>query len=211
MKNGAGLVKLIGDEKTLGILKTSLAETVFEYINEIPTKATAYVVGCGFGRSRDNLLKVLLPQIKVPVCIDADGINFTADNIYILKSISAEKVLTPHPAEMARLTRSTTEYVQSHRIEVASSFAKQHSLVLVLKGARTVVATPDRLYVNTSGNASLAKGGSGDVLAGMIGANLAKGMTAEQSAISAVLQHGLAGEKQSAIVGMEAVLPSELL
>ncbi|OGO90492.1 MAG: hypothetical protein A2Y17_12740 [Clostridiales bacterium GWF2_38_85] len=216
LKSGVGLVKLINDEKTLNYLKQSLSEPVFEYISEAPAKATACVVGCGFGRARDALLAKLLSAIKIPLCIDADGINFVADNIYILKSISADNivtkvVLTPHPTEMARLTGKTTEYIQSHRLEVAGRFAQEQRVVLVLKGARTVVATPDRLYVNTGGSAALAKGGSGDVLSGMIGAYLTQGMSAENAAVTAVYLHGKAGDRQSEIVGMDSVMPSELL
>ena len=126
-----------------------------------------------------------------------------------MNKISAEKVLTPHPAEMARLIGSDTSSVQQKRIRIAADFAKRYDCILVLKGARTVIATPNELFINTSGSSALAKGGSGDVLSGMIGAYLARGLDATAAAAVAVYLHGEAGDRN--ITQADAVLPSELL
>lgn len=216
LKCGVGLVNLVADEKTLDYTKQAMAEPVYTVMSgnpemDKPVNATAYVIGCGYGRDRDDYLKKLLYLADKPVCLDADGINLIADNIYILNKISAEKVLTPHPAEMGRLISKDAKFVQAHRLKVATEFANAHNCVVVLKGARTVIASPDTVYVNTSGSSALAKGGSGDVLAGMVGAFLARGMTPVKAAALAVWMHGTAGDKKAAESGEDSLLPSRLL
>ena len=114
----------------------------------------------------------------------------------MLSKAQAPLVLTPHPGEMARLLKTTVQDVQRHRLEYAKEFAVKQRLVLVLKGNKTVVACPDgKVYINTTGNPGMAKAGSGDVLAGIIGAFLAQGMAPEQAAAGGVYLHGLAGDR----------------
>lgn len=108
-------------------------------------------------------------------------------------------MLTPHPGEMARLTGLSTAEVQRDRIDLARRYAEEHGVTLVLKGARTVVATPDGVvYVNTTGNPGMATGGTGDVLAGVIAGLLAQRLTAEQAAAFGVWLHGAAGDRAAA-------------
>ena len=161
-------------------------------------RTTACLVGCGLGTSREaqKLVVYLLARSKAPMVIDADGLNAIAAEPEMLSKAQAPLVLTPHPGEMARLLKTTVQDVQRHRLEYAKEFAVKQRLVLVLKGNKTVVACPDgKVYINTTGNPGMAKAGSGDVLAGIIGAFLAQGMAPEQAAAGGVYLHGLAGDR----------------
>jgi ADP-dependent NAD(P)H-hydrate dehydratase / NAD(P)H-hydrate epimerase len=121
-------------------------------------------------------------------------------------------IITPHPGEMARLVASTTEEVQANRIEVASDFASSHRLYVVLKGHRTVIATPEgRIFINPTGNAGMATGGTGDVLTGMIAAFLAQLLDAEAACRLAVFVHGTAGDLAQASEGEVAMTATDLL
>ena len=141
--------------------------------------ASACLIGCGLGRGKaaQEALQAVLAESRVPLIIDADGINLLAEHINSLKTAEAPVVLTPHPGEMARLLKTTVPDVQAHRLEVARNFAAEHHVTLVLKGAGTIVAQPDGMaYLNPTGNAGMARGGSGDVLAGMIASFIAQGV-----------------------------------
>ena len=117
------------------------------------------------------------------------------DSINIVTQAKCKLVLTPHPGEMARLSGLSIEQIQNNRVKTAYDFAREHKVVLLLKGHHTIIATPDgTVYRNLTGNAGMAKGGSGDVLAGMIGSFLAQGLTPEQAAITGAYLHGLAGD-----------------
>lgn len=121
-------------------------------------------------------------------------------------------VLTPHPGEMARLCDDTIPEIQSDRLGAARQKAKDTGAVVALKGAATVVAAPDgRCAVNPTGNPGMAKGGSGDVLAGMAGAFLAQGVQAFEAAVLAVYLHGYAGDRCAERLGQRAMLPTDLV
>lgn len=139
----------------------------------------------------------------VPLVLDADALNMLADAddfaSWPKRPADMPAVLTPHPGEMARLIRSSTAAVQRDRIGTARDYAVKHGVVLVLKGAATVTALPDgTVYVNTTGNAGMATGGSGDVLAGIIGSLLAQGLPAGTAAAFGVWLHGAAGDRAAA-------------
>ena len=148
-------------------------------------------------------LRALWESIELPLVLDADALNMMADSDEPLASWPKRRhptILTPHPGEMARLCRISTEEVQRGRIELARRFAEQHEVILVLKGARTVVAAPDgSVYVNTAGNPGMATGGSGDVLAGMIGGLLAQGWDGTAAAAVGVYWHASAGDRAAAM------------
>lgn len=187
---GVGLIDLALPESVYPAAASAIRESVFtllpEQENEISIseaeallsgklahRTTACLVGCGLGTSREaqKLVEYLLARSKAPMVIDADGLNAIAAEPEMLSKAQAPLVLTPHPGEMARLLKTTVQDVQRHRLEYAKEFAVKQRLVLVLKGNKTVVACPDgRVYINTTGNPGMAKAGSGDVLAGIIGA-----------------------------------------
>jgi NAD(P)H-hydrate epimerase len=146
------------------------------------------------------------------VIIDADGINALAENIHILRGRNAPVILTPHPGEMARLTGRPIAEIEADRQRVAMDFAAKHGVVVVLKGHETVIASPDGgLILNHTGNPGLAKGGSGDILAGMIASFSAQGIEPVYAAAIAVFLHGLAADRTAARKSQYAMLPSELL
>lgn len=212
---GVGLVDVALPESIYPIAAGGACEAIFTLLPEESTrvrmpeakrllsqklkgKTTACLVGCGLGLSEESrsMVEYLVENSSVPMVIDADGLNAIAEKPEILKKAQAPMVLTPHPGEMARLLHTTTKEVQEHRLECAGKFAAAYKAVLVLKGNKTVVACPDgRLFVNLTGNPGMAKGGSGDVLAGMIGAFLAQGLSPEEAAIGGVYLHGLAGDR----------------
>ncbi len=214
LRSGVGLLKLAADEYVQSVLKTCLFEAVFIRPDEIlKQNPSAYLIGCGIGRDYDGILRTLLPSLEKPTIIDADGINYLAANINVLKNMrsSASPILTPHPAEMGRLIGKDAAFVQSDREHIALSFAAEHGCVLVLKGKNTVIAEPDgKITVNTSGNSGLSKGGSGDVLAGVIASLCAQGYSAADAAVLGVYAHGLAADRLAAKYGEHGLLPRDL-
>ena len=177
-------------------------------------RASACLVGCGLGKSpaaRSEVLGVIRNS-AVPVVVDADGINLVSEHIDALKEAKAPLILTPHPGEMGRLLGTDAADVQSRREECARVFAEKHRVILVLKGAGTLVASPDgRLYRNATGNPGMARGGSGDVLAGMIGSFLAQGIGPFEAAAGAVYLHGLAGDRCASRLSQYGMLPTDLI
>lgn len=214
-RSGVGLIDLALPESIYPIAAGAVKEAVFTLLPEeggqislpkaevllsqrLERKTTACLIGCGLGTSgaAQSLVEFLLAHSRAPMVIDADGLNAVAAKPEMLRKAQAPLVLTPHPGEMARLLKTTVQDVQCHRLEYAKQFAMEHRAVMVLKGNKTVVACPDgRLFINTTGNPGMAKAGSGDVLAGIIGSFLAQGLSPEQAAIGGVYLHGLAGDR----------------
>ncbi|MGD0347590.1 MAG: NAD(P)H-hydrate dehydratase [Terracidiphilus sp.] len=161
---------------------------------------TVLAIGPGMGQSAEtaNFTAGLLSATTIPAVIDADALNILASNAEQLATLAKGRtlVLTPHPGEMARLMGSTVAEVQANRLKTASSFAQRMGVTVVLKGARTLIAHPDgRVAVNTSGNPGMAKGGSGDVLTGLIAGLLAQyPQDAARAVEAAVYLHGLAAD-----------------
>ena len=172
----------------------------------------AVLMGPGLGRSAesDALIRSLLRELKQPLVLDADGINAVSEHIdVLLERADRVTVLTPHDGEFARLGG---DLAGKTRLDAARDFAREHRCVLVLKGHRTIVAAPDgRATVNTTGNSGMAKGGSGDVLAGMILSLIGQGAPALEAAAAAVWLHGRAGDLAAAARGEYGMTPSDLL
>lgn len=232
LKTGAGLVKCLFPKSIYPVMTSHLTQSTFvpvteneqktlsmgslPFILEELKKADAVLLGCGIGVNDD--IEVIVNQVvrecKKPLVIDADGINCLARSIDILQDTTAPVVLTPHPAEMARLTNKTVEEIQKNRIETAKEFALSHKIVLILKGANTVVTDGKAVYVNTTGNPGMAMGGSGDLLSGVIGAFLAQGMEPLKAACAAVYIHGKCGDitaNELSVRGMTVEDMTELL
>ncbi|MCW2276695.1 NAD(P)H-hydrate dehydratase [Heliophilum fasciatum] len=175
---------------------------------------TALVVGPGLGRHQGGgeVLQTLFEATNCPVVVDADGLFALAGSIELLAAAQGPVVLTPHLGEMARLTGMTVEAVAANRVNVALQAAREWGSIVVLKGARTVIASPDgQLCVNTTGNAGMATGGSGDVLAGIIGALLAQGVEPLAAAALGVFVHGLAGDRAAGSTGQLAMKAGDLV
>jgi len=185
--------------------------------NEALDHATATVIGPGLGNS-DAALALLrrATSADFPLLIDADGLNLLATHPVLGNAASrrsAATLLTPHPAEAARLLGTSTDAVQADRIAAALQLATRFKAVVALKGSGTVVAASDgRWWINTTGNPGLASGGTGDVLSGMAGALLAQGWHPECALIGAVHLHGAAADELAATgTGPVGLTASELI
>lgn len=176
-------------------------------------RATAVLLGCGVGFNKDTvrLVSSLIKEIKKPIIIDADGINAISTNIDILKEAQAPIILTPHPGEMSRLCSKPVSEIVTNPIAFAHGFAKEYGVTVVLKTANTVVCNGDSVYVNSTGNAGLARGGSGDLLAGMMVSLLAQGMSSFDAAVCAVYLHGLCADAVAEKTSMRGMLPTDVL
>ena len=203
---GVGLVYVSAKRSLRKILQTRLSEPVFCKM-KISKRATAFVVGCGSAKKAKRVKK-LLKQTK-PTVIDADAINYLSKHKKKLLKKKCDVILTPHEMEMSRLTGKDVAFISQNRELCAVQAAKEFDATVVLKGHETVIATPDgKVYINTTGNSGLAKGGSGDVLAGMTGAFLAQGYTPENAAVIAVWLHGKAADELAEEISMHGILPS---
>lgn len=231
LRCGAGLVKLATVEQNLFAAYPHFPEAVTIPLKagedgtiskaEIPRlleeakQAGAVVFGCGLNQSPalEELLRQLLEHCTAPLLIDADGINLLAKHIEWLNHRRGPVILTPHPGEMARLCGKTIAQIQQDREQTALSFVREYPVVLVLKGHKTLVYDPAGwLWENTTGNPGMARGGSGDVLAGMIGSFLVQpGYTPGQAAAFGVYLHGLAGDLAAAKYSQYAMLPTDLI
>ena len=180
------------------------------FILEKMSGADVIVIGPGLGRGAevDEVVKAVLIGAEVPVVLDADGLNSLAENIDVLKQVSAPVVITPHEGEFRRLGGKT----EDGRLENALAFAREHGCITVLKGSRTVTAMPDgRAFVNTTGNPGMAKGGSGDVLTGVIASLIGQKLPTEEAAAAAQYIHGKAGDICADELGQYSMLPTDMI
>ncbi|GAB7387818.1 NAD(P)H-hydrate dehydratase [Bacillaceae bacterium] len=213
VRSGVGLVTLAVPESVRPVVAAKVTEPIlwtweesaegtFALASASKLQERAHMYSCmavGPGirlwKEGEEWLRRILQTYEGPVVLDADALNLLARNPAILSRRRAAVVLTPHPGEMGRLLGKTAAEVEAQRPQTALEAAQRFQSYVVLKGRFTLIATPDgRLYVNPSGNAALAKGGSGDVLTGMIGAFIAQGLDVEKAVINGVYLHGLAGE-----------------
>ena len=167
-------------------------------------KACAIGPGLGTDPQTESLVLALCRRTKLPMVVDADGINIVAGKPSILDDAPAPRILTPHPGEMSRLAGIPISQVIAERLEVARKFAVEHNAYLVLKGADTVIAAPNgETAINTSGNVGMACGGMGDTLTGIIAGFLCQGLSPWQACCLGVFVHGLAGDLVAERYGIE--------
>ncbi len=229
LRGGAGLVTLASDPHTASCVHASFVEVMTtllpeasapevertEALKHILLGKRALVAGPGMGVSTQaqEMLRSVLLHSPLPMVLDADALNLLCAHTDLLELLPPQRcVLTPHPGEMARLLGMDVAQVQGRRLELAREFAIRHRSVVVLKGARTVIASPDgRLYINSSGNVGMATAGSGDVLSGLIGALLCQGLSPLRSAVLGVFVHGLAGDLVAGSQGEAGMMAGDLL
>lgn len=206
---GAGLVFLAVPEKILPVVQSALFQPVFlpltssadglaDFILQL-NAYTAILVGPGLGKSeRAKFLTLeVIKNYEGIIILDADSINIVSENINILreKKPASTVIFTPHPGEMARLCGTNPAEIQKRRLFYASSFALEYGCIVVLKGAGTIICRSDGMfYVNPTGNAGLSKGGSGDVLAGVMASFAAQGIDPVSAALAGVYLHGRAAD-----------------
>jgi hydroxyethylthiazole kinase-like uncharacterized protein yjeF len=176
---------------------------------------TVLAVGPGISRHSDTaeFVRGVVKKYQTHIVLDADGLNAFEDRTSELKEKASSLVITPHPGEMARLMSSTIAAVQHDRLNVARTFAREHNLIVVLKGNRTLVAQPDgTVWVNTTGNPGMATGGTGDILTGMVSGLVAQNPDRVSDAvIAAVYLHGLAGDVARETMGEHSLIATDLL
>jgi NAD(P)H-hydrate epimerase len=180
-------------------------------ILEFMQQCSACLIGPGMGHTMmtEYLVQNIVLKSEIPLILDADGINSIAVNIDALKSAKCPIILTPHEGEFARLGGDISS---AGRLEGARRFAVEHQCVLVLKGHRTITALPDgTVYINTTGGPAMAKGGSGDVLAGMITALVGQHFPIKDAVIAAVYLHGLAGDICAEELGEYSVTAGDII
>jgi NAD(P)H-hydrate epimerase len=197
------------DETDEGLIAFEALERVLEF------EADVIAIGPGLGQSASTTAFVqgLVERAGVPLVIDADALNaFAGDADRLVGRDGIDIVITPHPGEMARLVGVSVEEVQTHRLDVARDFAATHRVHVVLKGHRTIVASPDgKTFINLTGNAGMATGGTGDVLTGMIAAWFGQILDAEAASKIAVYLHGLAGDLAEADEGEIGMIAGDMV
>jgi NAD(P)H-hydrate epimerase len=230
LRVGTGLVTLAGPRSLNDIYAGSLLEVMTEPLADGPDEGpealtdqqwerllerkTALLFGPGIGvkASWQTALRWLLCNLDLPCVIDADGLNNLAGEVGRLRRAKSAPVLTPHPGEMARLIGTDAATVNHNRVEVASTFARDYHCYVVLKGARTVIATPNgSVFINPTGNPGMATGGTGDVLAGMLAGLLAQDFAVEDALKLGVFLHGFAGDRVAEENGAIGMIASDII
>lgn len=179
------------------------------------TGKTAVAIGPGLTTHEETseLVRTLIPQLSLPCVLDADALNALAGHTALLHTCQQMPVLTPHPGEMARLVGNTTaKAINDDRLGIARQFAGAHHVVLVLKGARTIIADPQGYAaICPTGNPGMATAGMGDALTGMIGGFLAQGLAPSQAAYTGVYLHGMAGDLAAKDKGLAGLIASDVI
>ncbi|HWG41212.1 MAG TPA: NAD(P)H-hydrate dehydratase [Gemmataceae bacterium] len=229
LRGGAGLVRLAVPDGILAIVAAAnpcyttaplpqddhgrLSAAALPELLELVRGNSVAELGPGLGQSADlaGLLVAVLEQTTTPLVLDADALNVLVGRLDALRKHQGPIILTPHPGEFARLLGCDIPSVQTHREELAASFAATHGVVLVLKGHGTIVTDGRRVYVNTTGNPGMATGGTGDVLGGLIAALVGQKLETFAAAQLGVYLHGLAGDLARGQVGEVSLIASDLL
>jgi NAD(P)H-hydrate epimerase len=230
MKVGAGVVVLgvpeslnpVLEEKLTEVMTVPLPETEahtigwksLQLVDKYYEWADVLILGPGLSKevNTQQVILHIIGKIDKKAVIDADGLSALAGNLGILKNLEGEIVLTPHLGEFSRLTGVNPFRIEANRVELARDFAVKYNVVLVLKGAPTVIADPDgNVYINPTGNPGMATAGSGDVLTGIIAGFMAQGLSAVDSAICGVYIHGLAGDMAREKLGELSMMAMDIL
>ncbi len=220
-RSGVGLVYIYTTEENRTILQTLIPEAVLhtyegscpscEEVKQLMKGKDAVAVGPGIGIS-DEMQAVVRTVLdgKLPVILDADGLNNLSHMLAFLEKVQTPLVITPHPMEMARLCKQTVTEVLNDKAYTALSFSEKYHLITVLKDHHTLVTDGVGLYRNETGNHGMATGGSGDVLTGVIGSLLAQGMDPFEAAKTGVYLHGKAGDDAAAVYGKRSLMAGDI-
>lgn len=221
LRSGCGLLTIASVAENRNIIQISVPEALFCANWDLNWKNvgtyTAVGIGCGWGKSPQSihLLTNVLRFVKVPLVIDADGLNLLADNSEMLAFLPKNTILTPHPKEFERLAGQSQD--RAEQIARQQDFSNYYGVVVVLKGHNTSItfpateeATPPILF-NPTGNPGMATGGSGDVLTGMVVSLLAQGLSPQKAAYTAVYLHGLAGDLAAGKLGETSLIAGDIV
>ena len=219
---GAGLVRIYTPEENREILQKLLPEAMVtayteydeEQLEELLQWANVIGIGCGLGTSEcaRKITNYTMLHANTPCVVDADALNLISSDLSYLKSKRQPMILTPHMKEMTRLLGCEMSQLREKKVELLDSFCKEYNVTCVLKDARTLVGNPnENLFLNLTGNSALAKGGTGDVLCGMITGILGQSGNPYNSACLGVYLHGIAGELAAEQKGQYSVLAGEVI
>ncbi|MGI5922230.1 MAG: NAD(P)H-hydrate dehydratase [Syntrophomonadaceae bacterium] len=230
LKAGAGLVTAAVPQSMLPVVETAVTEVMtvplaqtqqaaisldaLPAIESLLAKVSVCAIGPGMSGypEANTILRFVLDMAGIPMVIDADGLNALQGDVEILKHRPIPAVLTPHPGEMARLTGKSIDAIQAQRMDIAREFAREFGVILVLKGNKTLVATPTgELFVNLTGNPGMATAGSGDVLCGLISGFISQGLKPQDAAVAGVYLHGRIGDMVSETRGQRGLTAGDLL
>ena len=228
--SGAGLVTLAIPENIYPMVATQnpeslllplaeqdghFAEHALEELSSRLSTFTSIAIGPGMGRfdGGERLIKNLFTSLaNQSIVLDADALFFIRNQLDLIRHYNGDVILTPHPGEMATLLNTTVQEIEANRLDVAKDFAVSNQVYLMLKGHRSIIATPTgEVYINPFGNDALGKGGSGDVLTGLITSFLAQGASPTHALISASYVHAKAGEEQAKIYSQYGVTPLDTI
>lgn len=191
------------------------AEKAIEELAPLLNQYDCVTVGPGISRfpNGEEWMKALFSNLtNQPVVIDADALYLMSNQKDLLKNYKGQVIMTPHPGEMSKLLNISVKEVEGNRFEIARQFAKEHSIYLLLKGHRSVIAEPSGgLYINPHGHDALGKGGSGDILTGLIASFLAQGASPINALISASYLHARAGEERAKELSHYGVMPFDII
>lgn len=229
LRSGAGLVTWAIAEPLAHIAEITCTEVITwpipgsemghpsidarELLAEASHEADAVVLGPGLPTAGETgeLLRLLIPELHAPLVLDAGGLTAMGTGLKPLQKRRKPTILTPHPGEMSRVTQAQTPEIQADRAKAARELAARSEAVVLLKGAGTVVASGDRLFVNETGNPGMATAGAGDVLSGLIAGLLAQGMDAYGAAALSAHLHGAAGDLAAARKGIHGLIAGDIL
>ena len=230
MRAGAGLVTVATSASAQPIVASLLVEAMsvplpetesrtvavkaHDALTELADARDAVALGPGLGLDEETrrVARALIHEVPRPMVVDADALTALVDHLAELRGAAGARYLTPHPGEMGRLLGVSIADLQRERLRHTRAFALQHGVHVCLKGSRSLVASPDgRVLINPTGNPGMASGGTGDVLTGIVGALLARGLPAERVLPAAVYLHGLAGDVAAERVGEEALIASDVI
>ena len=216
---GCGLVRIVTAEENREIIQIKLPEAVILSSDSIAlTKAIndadSILIGPGIGTGDEalGLLQKVFYYAKVPIIVDADGINILSKHMELLSELKTDVVLTPHLGEMSRLIKKPVSDIIGHEIEIANQFTERYNIILVMKSHKTLIARNGKnIFRNTTGDSSLSKGGTGDCLAGFIAGFTAESHDAYTASLIGPYIHGLAGTLAGQTLTQYSVLASDVL
>lgn len=199
VESGAGLTTVNTLRSVIPIVASHVPEVTFYYrddeLNTFLEGKDAVAAGPGLGRLSDDIIEDLITNFEGPLVIDADGLYELNKHEALIRKRDSPLIITPHAGEMARIINEDIEYVNNNRYEAAAKLASDYGIYVVLKGPETIVAEPDgALWVNHTGNSGLAKGGTGDVLTGIILAFIGQSKDIQPAVSNAVYMHGYAAD-----------------
>ena len=229
LRTGVGLVELAATDSVTAALAVRQPECILRTLPgedggicpaDLPLllphlqRASAVLCGCGLGTgtAQAAFLRTWLPSLKAPTVLDADALNLLVQAPQLLHQVQAPLILTPHAVEFHRLSGYSVDEILADPVEIASAYAVQNNVVVVLKGGKTTVANPNGgVWQLDAPNSGMAKGGSGDVLAGLIAGFLAQDCTPYFAAVLGVYVHALAGDLAARELGIRAMLPTDVI